>query len=165
MGCYFGGAKPLTFLKAFPGPLGRPDLKKTPQQIRPDCLQAPRSVAILAQGNHLARTLPSAARGGRTALRLFEHLDVDMQRLLDSSVVDPHLVSEVLGLQEYPAAPWRQRSWPVRGGLIAIAAFAAAQDTHAPQHNMHDMPPYHSSRATGPVQRSPCNITHATDVL
>ncbi len=33
------GAKPPTFLKAFPGPRGWPDLKNAPQEIRPDCLQ------------------------------------------------------------------------------------------------------------------------------
>ncbi len=35
------GAKPPTFLGAFPGPRGRPDLKNAPKQIRPDCLQVP----------------------------------------------------------------------------------------------------------------------------
>ena len=29
------------FLKAFPGPRGRPDFKNAPKQIRPDCLQVP----------------------------------------------------------------------------------------------------------------------------
>ena len=32
---------PPTFLRAFPGPRGRPDLKNAPQQIRPDCRQVP----------------------------------------------------------------------------------------------------------------------------
>ncbi len=36
-----GEAKPPTFLKAFPGPRGRPDLKNAPNKIRPDCLQVP----------------------------------------------------------------------------------------------------------------------------
>ena len=35
------GAKPPTVLKVFSGPRGRPDLKKTPKKIRPDCLQVP----------------------------------------------------------------------------------------------------------------------------
>ncbi len=30
-----------TFLKAFPGPRGRPDLKNAPKKVRPDCLQVP----------------------------------------------------------------------------------------------------------------------------
>ncbi len=32
------GASPLTFLKACPGPRGRPDLKNATHKIRPDCL-------------------------------------------------------------------------------------------------------------------------------
>ncbi len=35
------GASPPAFLKAFPGPRGRPDLKNAPPKIRPDCLQVP----------------------------------------------------------------------------------------------------------------------------
>ncbi len=30
------------FLRALPGPQGRPDLKNAPKQIRPDCLQVTR---------------------------------------------------------------------------------------------------------------------------
>ncbi len=37
------GASPPNLWRAFPGPRGRPDLKNTPKQIRPDCLQVPRS--------------------------------------------------------------------------------------------------------------------------
>ncbi len=35
------GAKPPTFLRASPGPRGRPDRKNAPQKIRPDFLQVP----------------------------------------------------------------------------------------------------------------------------
>ena len=35
------GAKPPTFLKAFPGPRGRPDLKIAPKKTWPDCFQVP----------------------------------------------------------------------------------------------------------------------------
>jgi hypothetical protein len=38
------GASPPRFLRAFPGPRGRPDFKNAPQKIRPDCLQIPRRV-------------------------------------------------------------------------------------------------------------------------
>ncbi len=37
------GALPPAFLKVFPGPRGRPDLKNAPLKIRPDCLQVPSS--------------------------------------------------------------------------------------------------------------------------
>ena len=36
------GAIPSSFLRAFPGPRGRRDLKSAPKDIRPVCLQAPR---------------------------------------------------------------------------------------------------------------------------
>ncbi len=44
------GAKPPTYLKAFPGPRDRPDLKSAPPKIRPDCLQVPRVSCIVPQG-------------------------------------------------------------------------------------------------------------------
>jgi hypothetical protein len=55
------GARPPTFLKALPGPRGRPDLKNEPKQIWPDCLQVPSkpNARLEIQGAERSNSSPS----------------------------------------------------------------------------------------------------------
>ena len=66
------GAKPPAFLKAFPGPRGRPDLKKAPPKIRPDCRQVPSLILTVSTAGYCVCRLRLAPWRGPLVGRAFE---------------------------------------------------------------------------------------------